>query len=59
MPFAIPKIWKGPKDHLTYFYFSVINIIEITSKTKQAYTIKYPNYPSAMRPVLHSEELSA
>jgi hypothetical protein len=34
-------------------YFCLANITGITSK----YTVKYPDFPSAMRPVPHSEEL--
>lgn len=54
MPFAIPMIWREPKDHQTDCYFCLTNIKGITSKSK--YIVKYPNLPSAMRPVLHSEE---
>lgn len=54
MPFAIPMIWREPKDHFTDCYFCLTNIKGITSKTK--YTVKYPNLQSAIRPVLHNAE---
>ena len=54
MSFAIPMVWREPKDHTSDCYFCITNIKGITSKSK--HTIKYPNLPSAMRPVPHSEE---
>ena len=48
-------IWGESKDPLPVHYFCLTNIKGITSKTK--YTVTYPNLTSAMRPVLHSEEL--
>lgn len=54
MPFAIPMIWREPKDHLSDCYFCLINITGITSKTK--HTVKYPNLKSAIRPVLRNEQ---
>ena len=55
MPFAIPMIWREPKDHASDCYFCLTNISGITSKSK--HTVQYPNLPSALRPVPHSEEL--
>lgn len=55
MPFAIPMVWREPKDHAMDCYFCITKIAGITIKTKK--TIKYPNLPSAIRPVPHSEEL--
>lgn len=54
MPFAIPMIWREPKDHLSDCYFCLTNITGITSKTK--HTVKYPNLKSAIRPVLRNEQ---
>lgn len=48
-------IWRESRDHLTDFYFWLTNITGITFKAK--YTVKYPNLLSAIRPVLHSEEV--
>lgn len=55
MPFAIPMIWREPLDHITDCYFCLTNISGITSKSK--HTVKYPNIPSALKPVPHSTEL--
>lgn len=55
MPFAVPMIWREPRDHVTDCYFCLTNIIGHTSKTKK--TIVYPNLPSALRPVPHSVDL--
>lgn len=55
MPFAVPMVWREPKDHSTDCYFCIVKINGITSKNKNL--VKYPNIPSAIRPVLHSSEL--
>ena len=55
MNFAVPMIWREPKDHVTDCYFCLTDISGIGSKSK--HTVTYPNLPSAMRPVPHSEEL--
>ena len=54
MPFAIPMIWREPKDHASDCYFCVTSISGFNAKTKAK--IIYPNLPSALRPVLHSDE---
>ena len=55
MPFAIPMIWREPKDHSTDCYFCTTNISGFTSKFKKCIT--YPNVNSAIRPIPHSEEV--
>jgi hypothetical protein len=50
-PFAIPMVWREAKDHSSDCYFCLTNITGITSKSK--HTVKYPNVPSAMRPIPH------
>lgn len=55
MPFAVPMVWREPKDHSSDCYFCLTNTTGITSKSK--HTLKYPNIPSAIRPVLHSDDL--
>lgn len=54
MPFAV-QLYE--ENHSTDCYFCIKNITEIPSKTKK--TIKFPNLPSAIRPVPHSNEPSA
>ena len=55
MNFAIPMVWREPQNHSSDYYFCITQIKEISSKSKN--TVKYPNLPSAMRPVPHSEDL--
>ena len=55
MNFAIPMVWREPQDHSSDCYFCITQIKRISSKSK--HTVKYPNLPSAMRPVPHSEDL--
>ena len=55
MPFAVPMVWREPKDHTSDCYFCLTNVSGITSKTNKS--IIYPNIPSAIRPVPHSKEL--
>jgi hypothetical protein len=48
-------VWMEPKEHSSDCYSCLTNITGITSKSK--HTVKYPNAPSAMRPVPHNEVL--
>ncbi|KAI6647100.1 hypothetical protein LOD99_8937 [Oopsacas minuta] len=55
MPFAVPMIWREPMCHLSDCYFCMTKIDGITKKNKSS--IAYPDVPSAIRPVPHSEDL--
>jgi hypothetical protein len=55
MPFADPMVWREPKDHSTDCYFCITKIKGIQSKFKKS--VKYPNIPSAIRPIPHSKQL--
>jgi len=55
MNFAIPMVWREPQDHSSDCYFCVTQVKGISNKSK--HTVKYPNLPSAVRPVSHSEDL--
>jgi hypothetical protein len=55
MLFAIPMVWREPKEHSSDCYISLTNKTEITSKSK--HTVKYPDFPFAVRFVPYSEEL--
>lgn len=55
MKFAIPVIWREPRDHTTDCFFCLTDIKGISSKTR--HTVKYRNLLSATRPVPHSMEL--
>ena len=55
LKFAIPMIWREPKDNNRDCYFCMSNIQGHTHKKK---SIQYPNkLDSAMRPVPHSDSL--
>lgn len=55
MPFGVPMIWREPTSHLSDCYFCMTEISGFNSKSKKY--IKYPNVPSALRPVSHSEDV--
>ncbi|XP_066949408.1 uncharacterized protein [Macrobrachium rosenbergii] len=54
MPFAVPMIWREPKDHFTDCYFCKGNVCGFTVKTRRK--IVYPNLESARRPVPHNDD---
>ena len=47
-------VWREPKEHLTDCYFCLVNPKGIGKKNWQ--NLSYPSIPSAIRPVLHSDE---
>lgn len=53
MPFAVPMIWKKPRNHRTDCYFCMINVIGFSTKNK--HKIKYPDCSSVVKPVVHGE----
>lgn len=55
MPFAIPMVWREPKDHTTDCYFCLTSVSGFSSRNKDK--IKYPDVPSAIRPVPHDATL--
>jgi len=54
-PFAIPMIWREPKDHVTDCYFCSVNTTGFSVKNK--HKIVYPSLDSAIRPVPHDASL--
>ena len=54
LPFGVPMVWRKPKEHLTDCYFCLVNTKGIGKKNRQNFS--YPSIPSAIRPVLHSDE---
>ena len=54
LPFGVPMVWCEPKEHLTDCYFCLVNTKGIGKKNRQNFS--YTNIPSAIRPVLHSDE---
>ena len=57
MPFAIPMIWREPKDHFQDFYFRLVNAKGFSSKHRKKIT--YRNIDSALRPVPHEPPMPA
>jgi hypothetical protein len=55
MPFAVPMIWREPTNHSSDCYFCMVDICGYSSKTKSG--IVYPDIPSAIKPVPHSDLL--
>ena len=55
LSFGIPMVWREQQNHLDDCYFCAVNISGFSSKTKSV--IIYPNLPSAIRPVPHSDEV--
>jgi hypothetical protein len=53
MPF-MPVVWREPNDHSSDCYFCLTDISGISSKFK--HIVIYPNLPSAMKSVPHSDE---
>ena len=52
--FGILMVWRESKEHLTDCYFCLVNTKG--SEKKNRLNIFYPSIPSAIRPVLHSDE---
>ena len=50
-------VWREPTDHVNDCYFCLTPSIEKRFNRKKKSVIEYPNIPSAIRPVPHSDEL--
>ena len=57
MLFAVPMIWREPKDHNQDCYFCLANVIGFSRKHRMK--ISYPNLDSARRPVPHDDSMPA
>lgn len=53
--FAVPMVWREPRNHTDDCYFCSIDITGHNSKNKKV--ISYPNLISAIRPVKHNVDL--
>ena len=56
MPFGIPRIWREPQNHYDDCYFCKIDVSKYR-KVKGRQGLEYPDLPSSMRPVPHSENI--
>jgi len=56
MPFWVPMIWSELKYHITDCYFCFVDIKSLNSKNKLK--VQYPNLPSTIWPIAHSDESS-
>jgi len=57
MPFAVPMVWREPSNHANDCYFCMVPPVSGGITAKKKHTIVYPNIPSAIRPVPHSDAL--
>ena len=55
MQFGIPMVWRIPQNHHDDCYFCAVKVAGITTKSKHSVT--YPNLPSALQPIPHSDTL--
>ena len=53
--FAVLMVWREPRKHADDCYFYLTNITGFNASSRK--NIKYPNLRSAMRPILHSDDL--
>ena len=53
--FAVPMVWREPRNHADDCYFCLTNITGFNASSRKK--IKYPNLRSAIRPVPHSDDL--
>jgi hypothetical protein len=54
MPFAVPMIWREPKNHTDDCYFCMTKVAGFTRKNKSK--IVYPQCDSALKPVPHDSQ---
>ena len=55
MPFSVPMIWRGPKDHCQDCYFCLTKTKGFSFKQRNKIT--YPNLDSARTPVPHDDTM--
>ena len=58
MPFAVPVVWREPRNDATDCYFFMVPPVSGGITKKKKWSVVYPNIPSALRPFLHGEEIS-
>ena len=53
--FGIPMVWRVPQNHHDDCYFCAVNLNGVNLKKKT--TVTYPNLPSALQPIPHSDAI--
>ena len=56
MGFGIPMLWREPTNHVNDCYFFSINVTGVNKKKRKS--LSYKSFPSAIRPVAHSTDIS-
>ncbi|XP_068232400.1 uncharacterized protein [Palaemon carinicauda] len=56
MPFAIPRVWREPKNHHDdfFFFFCTVDVTKYR-KVKGRQALHYPDIPSSRAPVPHDD----
>lgn len=57
MAFAVPMVWREPTNHIDDCYCCLTQPIKVGLSMKKNRTVQYPNLPSAIRPIPHSDSL--
>ncbi|ESN93095.1 hypothetical protein HELRODRAFT_165255 [Helobdella robusta] len=57
LAFAVPMAWREPKNHTDDCYFCLTPYVKAGLSMKKLGTVNYPNLPSAIRPIPHSDSL--
>jgi hypothetical protein len=58
MLFAVPVVWREPRNHATHCYFCMVPPVSGGITKKKKWTVVYLYIPSALHPVLHGEGIS-
>ncbi len=53
--FTVPMVWREPRNHVDDCYFCLTKTQGYNAKNKKK--ISYPNLDSAIRPILHNDEV--
>ena len=56
MRFAIPRVWREPSNHLNDCYFCMVDITTYKKPADRSKLV-YPDIPSSIAPVPHSDQL--
>ena len=55
LSFGVPMVWREPSNHVNDCYFCMVHLAGVSSRTLSK--VAYPNLPSAIRPIPHSDDL--